>query len=149
MPQTFSLLPVFRPVLSKGASKAKIVWHLSMLLFALGKEAEFTVSKLAAHRVAKIRTFSDCQIDVLHVIIWEKYLNLCKLVIKIMDEKVKKSRGEVCCVVGCGNNKKNSPDRIFYSFSTKNHKLEQREKWIKAVRRSKLVIENYNTFIRN
>ena len=32
MPQTFSLLPVFRPVLSKGASKAKIVWHLSMLL---------------------------------------------------------------------------------------------------------------------
>ena len=25
MPQTFSLLPVFRPVLSKGASKAKIV----------------------------------------------------------------------------------------------------------------------------
>ena len=28
MPQTFSLLPV----LSKGASKAKIVWHLSMLL---------------------------------------------------------------------------------------------------------------------
>ena len=26
------LLPVFRPVLSKGASKAKIVWHLSMLL---------------------------------------------------------------------------------------------------------------------
>ena len=32
MPQTFSLLPVFRPVLSKGASKAKIVGHLSMLL---------------------------------------------------------------------------------------------------------------------
>ena len=27
MPQTFSLLPVFRPVLSKGASKAKIVWQ--------------------------------------------------------------------------------------------------------------------------
>ena len=24
--------PVFRPVLSKGAIKAKIVWHLSMLL---------------------------------------------------------------------------------------------------------------------
>ena len=32
MPQTFSLLPVFRPVLSKDAGKAKIVWHLSMLL---------------------------------------------------------------------------------------------------------------------
>ena len=32
MSQTFSLLSVFRPVLSKGASKAKIVWHLSMLL---------------------------------------------------------------------------------------------------------------------
>ena len=29
---TDSLLPVFRPVLSKGASKAKIVWHLLMLL---------------------------------------------------------------------------------------------------------------------
>ena len=53
-----------------------------------------------------------------------------------MDEKVKKSRA-VCCVVGCGNNKKNSPDRIFYSFSIKKHKLDQREKWIKAVRRSK------------
>ena len=26
------ITPVFRPVLSKGASKAKIVWHLSMLL---------------------------------------------------------------------------------------------------------------------
>ena len=106
-------------------------------LFALGKQAEFTVSKLAARRVAKIRTFSDCQIDVLHVIIWEKCLNLCKIVIKIMDEKVKKSRGELYCVVGCGNNKKNSPDRIFYSFSIKKHKLEQLEKWIKAVRRSK------------
>ena len=47
-----------------------------------------------------------------------------------MDEKVKKSRGEVCCVVGCGNNEKNPPDRIFYSFSIKKHKLEQREKWI-------------------
>ena len=70
-------------------------------------------------------------------IIWEKCLNLCKIVIKIMDEKVKKSRGEVCCVVGCGNNKKDSPDRIFYSFSIKKHKLEQWEKWIKAVRRSK------------
>ena len=103
----------------------------------MGKEAEFTVSKLAARRVAKIRTFSDCQIDVLHVIIWGKCLNLCKIVIKIMDEKVKKSRGEVCCVVGSGNNKKNSPDRIFYSFSIKKHKLQQREKWIKAVRRSK------------
>ena len=32
MPQMFSLLPVFRPVLSKGASKAKIVWHLSVLI---------------------------------------------------------------------------------------------------------------------
>ena len=53
-----------------------------------------------------------------------------------MDEKVKKSRA-VCCVVGCGNNKKNSPDRIFYSFSIKKQKLDQREKWIKAVRRSK------------
>ena len=50
-----------------------------------------------------------------------------------MDEKVKKSRGEVCCVVGCGSNKKNSPDRIFYSFSIKKHKLEEQEKWIKAV----------------
>ena len=78
----------------------------------MGKEAELTVSKLAARRVATIRTFSDRQIDVLHVIIWEKCLNLCKIVIKIMDKKVKKSRGEVCCVVGCGNNKKNSPDRI-------------------------------------
>ena len=54
-----------------------------------------------------------------------------------MDEKVKKSRGEVCCAVGCGNNKKNSPDRIFYSFSIKKDKLEQRKKRIKAVRRSK------------
>ena len=35
MPQTFSLLPVFGPVLSKGASRAKIVWHLSMLLSIL------------------------------------------------------------------------------------------------------------------
>ena len=68
------------------------------------------------------------------VIIWGKYLNLCKIVIKIMDEKVTKSRGEVCCVVGCGNNKKDSHDIIFYSFSIKKHKLEQR---IKAVRRSK------------
>ena len=92
------------------------LWYI---LFALGKEAEFTVSKLAARRVAKIRTFSDCQIDVLHVIIWEKCLNLCKIVIKIMVEKVKKSRGEVCSVVGYGNNKKNSPGRIFYSFSIK------------------------------
>ena len=50
----------------------------------------FTVSRLAARRVSKIRTFSDCQIDILHVIICEKYLNLCKIVIKIMDEKVKK-----------------------------------------------------------
>ena len=32
MPQTFSLLFVFRHVLSKGASKAKIVWNLSMFL---------------------------------------------------------------------------------------------------------------------
>ena len=32
MPQTFQLLSVYRPVLSKGASKAKIVWLLSMLL---------------------------------------------------------------------------------------------------------------------
>ena len=32
MPQTFSLRLVFRPVPSKGASKAKIVWHLSILL---------------------------------------------------------------------------------------------------------------------
>ena len=77
--------------------------------------------------MAKIRTFSDCQIDALHVI-WEKCLNLYKLVIKTMDEKVKKSRGELCCVVGCRNNKKNSPDRIFYSFSIKKHKLEQRAK---------------------
>ena len=66
-----------------------------------------------------------------------------------MDEKVKKSRGEVICVVGCGNNKKSSPHRIFYSFFIKKHKLEQREKWIKAVRRLKQVIKNYNTFIRN
>ena len=29
---TADVFPVFRPVLSKGASKAKIVWHLSMLL---------------------------------------------------------------------------------------------------------------------
>ena len=62
-------------------------------------------------------------------------VNLCKIVIKIMDKKVKKGR-EVCCVIGCGNNKKNSPDRIFYSFSIKKHKLGQREKWIKAVVRS-------------
>ena len=33
MAQTFSLLPVFRPVLSKGASKAKIVWHLVAINF--------------------------------------------------------------------------------------------------------------------
>ena len=32
----------------------------SVYQFALGKEAELTVSKLAARRVAKIRTFSDC-----------------------------------------------------------------------------------------
>ena len=102
-------------------------------LFALGKEAEFTVSKLAARRVVKIRTSSDCQIDVLHVIIWEKGLNLW---LKLCMKKFKKSRGDVCCVVGCGNNKNKSPDRIFYSFSIKKHKLEQRE-WIKAVRRSK------------
>ena len=104
----------------------------------MGKEAEFTVSRLAARRVAKIRTFSDCKIDVLHVIIWEKCLKLCKIVIKIMDEKVKKSR-EVCCVFGCENNKKNSPDRIFYSFSIKKHKLEQRENGLQhCVVRSKL-----------
>ena len=33
MPQTFSLLPVFRPVLSKGASKVKIAWHLVAINF--------------------------------------------------------------------------------------------------------------------
>ena len=33
MAQTFSLLPVFRPVLSKCASKAKIVWHLVAINF--------------------------------------------------------------------------------------------------------------------
>ena len=33
MAQTFSLLPVFRPVLSKGASKAKIVWQLVSINF--------------------------------------------------------------------------------------------------------------------
>ena len=32
MPQTFSLLPVFRPVLSKGASKAKIVCKNTIIL---------------------------------------------------------------------------------------------------------------------
>ena len=43
-------------------------------------------------------------------------------------------------MVGCGNNKKNSPDRIFYSFSIKKHKLERREKWIKqCVVRSRLL----------
>ena len=122
-----------------NASVSKVLFQKfeNFMIFALGKEAEFTVSKLAACRVAKIRIFSVCQIDVLHVIIWEKYLNLCKIVIKIMDKKVKKSRREVCCVVDCGNNKKNSPDRIFYSFSIKKHKLEQWQKWIKAVRRSK------------
>ena len=33
MAQTFSLVPVFRLVLSKGASKAKIVWHLVAINF--------------------------------------------------------------------------------------------------------------------
>ena len=33
MAHTFSLLPAFRPVLSKGASKAKIVWHLVAINF--------------------------------------------------------------------------------------------------------------------
>ena len=33
MSQTFSLLPVFRPVLSKGASKVKIAWHLVAINF--------------------------------------------------------------------------------------------------------------------
>ena len=33
MAQTFSLLPVFRPILSKGGSKAKIVWHLVAVNF--------------------------------------------------------------------------------------------------------------------
>ena len=51
---------------SRTLPKVKFLWE--RFLFALGKEAEFTVSKLAARRVANIRTFSDCQIDVLHVL---------------------------------------------------------------------------------
>ena len=39
MPQTFSLAPVFRPVLSKGARKANIVWHL--LKFAIKFSDEY------------------------------------------------------------------------------------------------------------
>ncbi|KAJ8981521.1 hypothetical protein NQ317_011757 [Molorchus minor] len=43
--------------------------------------------------------------------------------------------GVVCCVVNCRNKQSNTKNISFYSFSTKPHKAEQREKWIKAVRR--------------
>ena len=47
--------------------------YIFIRLFASGKEAEFTVLRLAARGVAKIYTFFDWQIDVSHIIIWEKY----------------------------------------------------------------------------
>ena len=96
--KTLNKPSVSNRVCSTNRYKRKFSSSSLYTLFALGIAAEFTVSKLAARRVAKIHTFSDCQIDVLHVIIWEKCLNLCKIVIKIMDEKVKKkSRRSVLC----------------------------------------------------
>ena len=62
-------------------------FYYRVFFFALGKEAEFTVSRLAACGVAKIRTFSDCQIDDLHVIIWEKCIKLLKSWLKLWMKK--------------------------------------------------------------
>ncbi|KAJ8956132.1 hypothetical protein NQ318_016587 [Aromia moschata] len=47
----------------------------------------------------------------------------------------KRTYGKVCCVVNCKNTQYNTKNVHFYSFSMKPHKVEQREKWIKAVRR--------------
>ncbi|KAJ8946034.1 hypothetical protein NQ318_023283 [Aromia moschata] len=46
----------------------------------------------------------------------------------------KRTYGKFCCVVNCKNTQYNTKNVHFYSFSMKPHKVEQREKWIKAVR---------------
>ncbi|XP_066593152.1 uncharacterized protein [Prorops nasuta] len=44
--------------------------------------------------------------------------------------------GSLCCVLGCPNNLKNSPGTKFYRFQAVSYKLEQRNKWINAIRRA-------------
>ncbi|XP_044741225.1 uncharacterized protein LOC123302377 isoform X2 [Chrysoperla carnea] len=49
-----------------------------------------------------------------------------------------KSRSRAyCCVVGCHNYRSCSTDVKFYSFPLRDYKREQREKWIKAVKKEK------------
>lgn len=47
------------------------------------------------------------------------------------------SSGKVCCVIGCSNNQKNSPGTKFYRFPAIWYKLDQKIKWIQAIKRKK------------
>lgn len=49
-----------------------------------------------------------------------------------------KSRNN-CCVVGCNNTYKNSPDTKFYGFPAKFYETERRAVWVRLVRRCKWV----------
>ncbi|KAJ8941912.1 hypothetical protein NQ318_013245 [Aromia moschata] len=48
----------------------------------------------------------------------------------------KKSYGDVCCVINCKNRARTTSNVKYYSFSVNPNKLCQREKWIRAVKRS-------------
>jgi hypothetical protein len=60
---------------------------------------------------------------------------LCRHNLPRITNMSKRFHGTVCCVVNCGNTQGNTENIRFYSFSTKAHKAEQRQKWIAAVRR--------------
>ncbi|XP_077508110.1 uncharacterized protein LOC144119336 [Amblyomma americanum] len=42
-----------------------------------------------------------------------------------------------CCVVGCSNTYKNTPETRFYSFPARPYERERRQQWIAAVRRQR------------